>query len=50
VVQSFLTFYNLPMPLIDQIQKDIVNAMKAREVHRLSTLRMVKTASQEQRS
>ena len=37
-------FYNLPMPLIDQIQKDIVAAMKAREEHRLSTLRMVKTA------
>ena len=32
------------MPLIDQIQKDIVTAMKAREGHRLSTLRMVKTA------
>ncbi len=32
------------MPLIDQIQKDIVAAMKAREEHRLSTLRMVKTA------
>src|SRR6267142_7266215 len=38
------TFYNPPMPLIDQIQKDIVTAMKAREEHRLSTLRMVKTA------
>ena len=37
-------FYNRPMPLIDQIQKDIVTAMKAREEHRLSTLRMVKTA------
>jgi uncharacterized protein YqeY len=37
-------FYNLPMPLIDQIQKDIVTAMKAREEQRLSTLRMVKTA------
>src|SRR6266850_4949430 len=37
-------FYNPPMPLIDQIQKDIVTAMKAREEHRLSTLRMVKTA------
>src|ERR1700716_1867972 len=36
--------YNPPMPLIDQIQKDIVTAMKAREEHRLSTLRMVKTA------
>src|SRR3982075_1612197 len=32
------------MPLIDQIQKDIVTAMKAREEHRLSTLRMVKSA------
>src|SRR5258706_12240537 len=32
------------MPLIDQIQRDIVTAMKAREEHRLSTLRMVKTA------
>src|SRR5437899_12121815 len=32
------------MPLIDQIQKDIVVAMKAREEQRLSTLRMVKTA------
>jgi uncharacterized protein len=36
--------YNSAMPLIDQIQKDIVAAMKAREEHRLSTLRMVKTA------
>src|ERR1700690_3015283 len=32
------------MPLIDQIQKDIVTAMKAREEDRLSCLRMVKTA------
>ena len=32
------------MPLIDQIQKDIVTAMKAREEERLSCLRMVKTA------
>jgi hypothetical protein len=32
------------MPLIDQIQKDITDAMKARDEHRLSTLRMVKTA------
>ena len=32
------------MPLIDQIQKDIVAAMKAREEQRLSCLRMVKTA------
>jgi uncharacterized protein len=32
------------MSLIDQIQKDITAAMKAREEHLLSTLRMVKTA------
>jgi uncharacterized protein len=32
------------MPLIDQIQKDITTAMKARDEQRLSTLRMVKTA------
>ncbi len=32
------------MPLIDQIQKDITTAMKAREEQKLSTLRMVKSA------
>jgi hypothetical protein len=32
------------MSMIEQIQKDITAAMKAREEHRLSTLRMVKTA------
>lgn len=32
------------MSLMEQIQKDIVAAMKAREEHKLSTLRMVKTA------
>ncbi len=32
------------MSLSEQIQKHIVEAMKAREEHRLSTLRMVKTA------
>jgi len=32
------------MPLIDQIQKDIVAAMKAKDEDRLSCLRMVKTA------
>jgi uncharacterized protein len=36
--------YNPLMSLTEQIQKDIVTAMKAREEHRLSTLRMVKTA------
>jgi len=34
------------MPLVDQIQKDIVAAMKAKEESRLSTLRMVKSALQ----
>ena len=34
------------MPLVDQIQKDIVAAMKAREEAKLSTLRMVKSALQ----
>jgi len=38
-------FFIIPlMPLIDQIQKDIVAAMKAKEEGRLSCLRMVKTA------
>src|SRR6202049_709532 len=32
------------MPLLDQIQKDLVAAMKAREETRLDALRMVKTA------
>ncbi len=32
------------MPLADQIQKDIVAAMKAKDEARLSTLRMMKTA------
>jgi uncharacterized protein len=32
------------MSLVDQIQKDITTAMKAREEQRLSTLRMVKAA------
>src|SRR3984885_1030271 len=32
------------MSLVEQIQKDITTAMKARDEHRLSTLRMVKTA------
>jgi uncharacterized protein YqeY len=32
------------MSLIEQIQKDITDAMKARDERRLSTLRMVKTA------
>jgi len=32
------------MSLIEQIQKDIIEAMKARAEHKLSTLRMVKSA------
>src|SRR6476659_11341703 len=32
------------MSLVDQIQKDIITAMKARDEARLSTLRMMKTA------
>jgi uncharacterized protein YqeY len=32
------------MSLVEQIQKDIVTAMKARDEQRLSTLRMVKSA------
>jgi uncharacterized protein YqeY len=32
------------MPLLDQLQKDIVSAMKAREEVRLDALRMLKTA------
>ena len=34
------------MPLVDQIQKDIVAAMKAKDEARLSCLRMVKSALQ----
>ncbi|HXM20724.1 MAG TPA: GatB/YqeY domain-containing protein [Terriglobales bacterium] len=40
----FTQDYNSTMSLIEQIQKDITAAMKAREEHLLSTLRMVKTA------
>jgi len=36
--------YNPSMSMIEQIQKDITAAMKAREEQRLSTLRMVKAA------
>jgi uncharacterized protein len=34
------------MPLVDQIQKDIVTAMKAKDEARLSCLRMIKSALQ----
>jgi hypothetical protein len=39
-----LAVYNPFMSLIEQIQKDIVTAMKAKDEARLSTLRMVKSA------
>ena len=32
------------MPLLDRVQKDLVDAMKARDEARLSTLRMIKAA------
>jgi len=40
------TVYNPLMSLVDQIQKDIVTAMKAKDEARLSALRMVKSALQ----
>jgi uncharacterized protein YqeY len=36
--------YNRAMPIAQQIEKDIITALKAREELRLSTLRMVKSA------
>jgi uncharacterized protein YqeY len=36
------------MPILDQVQKDMVSAMKAREENRLSALRMVKSALKKQ--
>ena len=41
---QFLRYNCRIMSLAEQIQKDITAAMKAREEHRLSTLRMVKSA------
>lgn len=32
------------MPIVDQISRDLIDAMKAKEAERLSALRMVKTA------
>ena len=32
------------MPIVDDINRDITSAMKAKETERLSALRMVKTA------
>ena len=36
------------MPILDQVQKDMVTAMKAKDESRLSALRMVKTALKKQ--
>lgn len=36
------------MPLLDKIQKDMIDAMKAKDEGRLSALRMIKTALQKQ--
>jgi uncharacterized protein len=36
------------MPLLDQIQKDMVEAMKAKDEARLSTVRMIKAALKKQ--
>ena len=36
------------MPLLDQVQKDMVEAMKARNEARLNALRMIKTALKKQ--
>jgi uncharacterized protein YqeY len=38
----------LAMPILDQLQKDIVSAMKAKDETRLSALRMAKTALKKQ--
>jgi uncharacterized protein YqeY len=37
-------YNSFTMSMIEQIQKDITDAMRARDEHRLSTLRMVKSA------
>src|SRR5579864_5042001 len=44
MVRNLLRYNCRIMSLVDQIQKDITTAMKARDEQRLSTLRMVKTA------
>jgi uncharacterized protein YqeY len=36
--------YGVPMSISEQVQKDMVEAMKARDERRLSTLRMMKSA------
>jgi uncharacterized protein YqeY len=38
------------MPILDQLQKDLVAAMKAKEEARLSAIRMIKTALQKARA
>jgi uncharacterized protein len=41
---SFARTYNRAMPIAQQIEKDIITALKGKEELRLSTLRMVKSA------
>jgi uncharacterized protein len=41
--------YNFPMSLTERVQKDMVDAMRAKEELRLSTLRMMKAALQMKR-
>jgi uncharacterized protein YqeY len=44
IINQQSAIYNPGMSIPEQIQKDITAAMKAREEHRLSALRMIKTA------
>lgn len=44
-----LLAYNYPMTLTQQVQKDMVDAMRKKEELRLSTLRMMKAALQNKR-
>ena len=36
--------YTSAMPIVDQINRDLTEAMKAKEAERLSAIRMIKTA------
>jgi uncharacterized protein YqeY len=43
-IATSAVLYNLAMPIVDQITRDMTAAMKARDEQRLSCLRMVKSA------
>ena len=47
-LKVFRTLESNSMPLLDKVQKDMVDAMKARDEARLGTLRMIKTALKKQ--